>query len=111
MGEAERTPGTAVDERSPERIRAEIEATRGELGETVEALAAKTDVRGQAQARVDSAKDAAREKLASVSDATPDGVSAGGRQAATAVRENPAPAAAAGALAAGIAIGWLIGRR
>jgi uncharacterized protein (TIGR03382 family) len=35
--------------RSPEEIEAEIEASREELGETVSALAEKTDVKRQAQ--------------------------------------------------------------
>jgi uncharacterized protein (TIGR03382 family) len=42
--------------RSPEEIRAEIEATREELGDTVAAVAEKTDVKKQAKARVEDAK-------------------------------------------------------
>jgi len=44
------------DEPTPEELRAEIERTREELGDTVEALAAKTDVKGRARARVDDIK-------------------------------------------------------
>jgi ElaB/YqjD/DUF883 family membrane-anchored ribosome-binding protein len=38
------------EERSPEQIRADIDRTREQLGDTVEALAEKTDVKAQAQA-------------------------------------------------------------
>ena len=42
---------------SPEQIRAEIERTQEELGDTVEALAYKTDVKAQAAERIDAAKE------------------------------------------------------
>ena len=62
MGEEERTGGPAVEahERGPDEIRQEIERTREELGETVEALAAKTDIKAQAKAKVDETKQRAR---------------------------------------------------
>jgi hypothetical protein len=41
----------------PEQLRQEIEQTRAELGETVEALAAKADVKGRAQDAVEDAKE------------------------------------------------------
>jgi hypothetical protein len=48
--------------RAPEQIEAEIERTRGELADTVEALAAKTDVKAQAKAKVADAKDSVQAK-------------------------------------------------
>jgi hypothetical protein len=42
-----------TEAKSPAEIRAEIDATRDELGDTVEALAEKTDVKAQAKAKVD----------------------------------------------------------
>jgi Protein of unknown function (DUF3618) len=50
MGEEPSTSGSAVsvEARDPEKIRKEIEATRYQLGDTIEALAEKTDVRAQA---------------------------------------------------------------
>jgi len=45
-----------TDPKDPERIRAEIEATRQELGDTVEALAAKADVKAHARERIDRTK-------------------------------------------------------
>ncbi|BCJ47423.1 hypothetical protein GCM10010168_17810 [Actinoplanes ianthinogenes] len=41
----------------PDQLRAEIEQTRAELGETVEALAAKTDVKARVREEVATAKD------------------------------------------------------
>lgn len=46
-----------------ERLRAEIERTREELGETVQALAHKTDVQARAKEKVQETTEAAREKV------------------------------------------------
>jgi Protein of unknown function (DUF3618) len=46
--------------RDPEQIQREIEATRRELGDTVEALAAKADVKAHAQRRIESTKASVR---------------------------------------------------
>jgi len=66
VDEATRTSGPQVEgqqeKRSPEEIRADIKQTREELGDTVEQLAAKTDVKAQAQAKVDDVKRTASEK-------------------------------------------------
>jgi len=43
-------------QKSPEQLRAEIEETREDLGDTVEALAAKTDVKARARERADELK-------------------------------------------------------
>jgi hypothetical protein len=56
MGEEPSTVGTPVTSKDPEEIREEIEATRRELGDTVEALAAKADVKAIAHEKVESAK-------------------------------------------------------
>ena len=66
MDEATRTSGPAVggeqqDQRSPEEIRADIKETREDLGDTVEQLAAKTDVKAHAQAKADEIKQSAAE--------------------------------------------------
>jgi uncharacterized protein DUF3618 len=47
---------TSTDPKDPEQIRAEIEATRQELGDTVEALAAKADVKAHARERIERTK-------------------------------------------------------
>jgi hypothetical protein len=68
-----------------EQLRAGIEDTRRELGDTVEALAEKTDVKARASERVDDIKRRTPEK----------------------VRSNPLPLAAVGALA----FAYWLGRR
>ena len=57
MGEEPGTVGAPVEgSKDPEQIRDEIEATRRELGDTVEALAAKTDVKSHVRKRVQRTK-------------------------------------------------------
>ena len=66
MDEDTRTAGASVsasEQRSPEQIRDEIEQTREELGDTVEALAAKTDVKTRVHERVEETKATAKEKI------------------------------------------------
>jgi hypothetical protein len=87
---------TANEQRSPEEIRRDIEATRGELGDTVEALAAKADVKAQA-------KDKADELKQKVSDVTPAGVQ-------EKVQQNPLPFAVGGALLFGFLLGTVSAR-
>jgi ElaB/YqjD/DUF883 family membrane-anchored ribosome-binding protein len=98
----------------PDQIRADIEETRRELGDTVAALSAKTDVKAQAQHRVDEIKTQAAEKkeqiLGKAREISPDSA----RQAATAgqtkARENPVPTAALAAFAGGFLFGRLTKR-
>ena len=57
MGEEPGTVGAPVEAaKDPAQIREEIEATRRELGDTVEALAAKTDVKTHVHERVERTK-------------------------------------------------------
>jgi ElaB/YqjD/DUF883 family membrane-anchored ribosome-binding protein len=81
--------------RDPEQIREEIEETRVELGETVSEVAAKTDVKGQAQAKADELKEQAGAKAEDVQ---------------RVARENPMPIAIGGAFLAGMVVGRLISR-
>jgi hypothetical protein len=119
MDEGARTAGTPMsapqetggEQRSPEEIRTEIAATREEVGETVEALAEKTDVKAQAKQRVDDVKGNLRAKAgqlqSSAQGVTPQSAQDGGRKALEKAKANPAPLAVGGALLIGI----LIGRR
>jgi hypothetical protein len=114
-------------QKSAEQLRVEIEDTRGELGDTVEALAAKTDVKARARERAEELKKAAQLKkqqlLAKAGrSSTADGEAdvtagngarpAGGRSAVGqitgAVRENPVPTAALAAFVGGVAFGRLL---
>ncbi len=74
--ESSRSTGQQADgdqeARTPEEIRADIESTREDLGDTVEALAGKTDVKGRAQSKVDEVKGRAQQKVAEVKTAAKD---------------------------------------
>jgi hypothetical protein len=83
MAEEKTTP-------DPERIEAEIEATREDLGDSVAALADKADVKKQAKIKADEAKDRAQERI-------PDPI-----------LDNPVPVAAA---AVGVIVVLLLLRR
>src|SRR4051794_24069608 len=48
---------------APEQIRAEIEQTRAEMGETVDALGYKADVKARAKESIQERKDAAKEGI------------------------------------------------
>jgi ElaB/YqjD/DUF883 family membrane-anchored ribosome-binding protein len=111
MGEDPGTSGTAMtDTQDPEAIKEQIDATREELGDTVEALAAKADLKGQAKRKVDETKATIANKkekiLGKTKEASPDGAVEAASGAAQKARENPLPVAAAGAFA----LGFLAGR-
>ncbi|HET9125875.1 MAG TPA: DUF3618 domain-containing protein [Solirubrobacteraceae bacterium] len=121
-GEGALVSENGASERTPEQIRAEIEQTRQQLGETVEALAAKSDVKSQARQAAQEARAAMNEKVtevrdtvagtaqgasASVQQVAPRSVADAGTQLSRLVRENRPAMIAAGALVVGI----LIGRR
>lgn len=102
MNADEKQTTSPVEEKTPAEIREEIEGTRAEMGDTVEALAEKTDVKARAQAKVEDAKAQAkvedvREKA---TEAAPESPRDGVRQAQELVRQNPRPAAIAGGLVA-----------
>lgn len=93
----------------PDRIRREIEATRSEMGDTVDALTYKADVKSRAKERVVGTKDSIRSKLVGAGDAAPDGeqVKQNARRAAGMAQENPL-GLAIGSIAAGFIIGLLL---
>jgi ElaB/YqjD/DUF883 family membrane-anchored ribosome-binding protein len=94
----------------PIQIKEEIQATREELGDTVEALAAKTDVKAQARRKVEQTKAQLAAKkgqlLGKAKEASPDGAASAATGATQKARENPIPVAVGGAFA----LGFLAGR-
>lgn len=100
--------------KSPQEIQAEIDQTREELGDTVEALAGKADVKAQAKNKIASMRETAQAKkdeLASrAREVTPDSAGAGAHQLASTVQRKPG-ASAAGAFAGGLLVGWILRRR
>jgi len=121
MDQDERTEGAAMsapagsdddqETRTPDEIRSDIDETRGDVGDTVEALAAKTDVKAQARDRIDEIKGNVRAKAdqakAKAQSTTPESAQQGGEQLVAKVRENPIPVA----FGAAVLVAFLIGRR
>lgn len=127
------------DDANVAALRSEIEQTRAELGETVEALAAKTDVKTRARERADELKRTALAKkedlVSKAKQASPggggpsaaggssddpartaaDGSGGGGaaavQQLKRTAQENPVPTAAVAAFIGGVAFGRLTSRR
>jgi ElaB/YqjD/DUF883 family membrane-anchored ribosome-binding protein len=63
MSAEDKKAGTAVEPpKDADALRAEIAEIRADLGDTVEALAAKADVKAQAQAKVEHTKEQLKEK-------------------------------------------------
>src|SRR4051795_10975700 len=93
----------------PDRIRREIEATRDNMGETVDALTYKADVKSRAKESLVGKKDSIKSKVVGGSDAAPDGeqVKDNARRAAGIAQENPL-GLAIGSVAVGFIAGLLI---
>lgn len=111
MDEEPSTSGPAVSSGGdPEQIRDEIESTREELGDTVEALAAKTDVKAQARQKLDDTKEQVSAKkdefVGKARDVSPDSARVAASGAQQKAKENPVPLAAIAAFA----VGFLAGR-
>lgn len=105
-------PRTQIGTPTPDELREQVEHTRDALGQTVEALAAKADVKAQAKVKTAAVKEQAAEKTALVADqireqtrhaaqlvkdTTPDPVLHKAGQVAAAVRANRTPLLVAGA--------------
>ena len=117
MGEDARAGGTRVTEeatREPEDIRRDIESTRDELGDTVAALAEKTDVKARARKKVADVKQTVSHKRTALTqkarESSPDGASSAAATAKEKARENPLPVAVAGAFVVGLIVGRILKR-
>ena len=97
----------------PDAIRQDIEQTREQMGETIDAIGYKTDVKSRAKESVTDKTDAIKSKVGGVmgkaNDATPSTgeVKQGAQQAVSVAQENPL-GLALGAVAAGFIAGMLI---
>jgi ElaB/YqjD/DUF883 family membrane-anchored ribosome-binding protein len=97
----------------PDRIRAEIEQTREDMSETVDALGHKADLKSRAKESLQGKKDSAKESIVGVKDriggGTPDSgeVKRKARRASSVAQENPL-GLAIGAVAVGFVAGLLI---
>jgi hypothetical protein len=97
----------------PDRIRAEIEQTRADMSETVDALGYKADVKTRAKENLQDKRQSAKESIVGVKDkvvgTTPDTgeVKAKARRGASIAQENPL-GLAIGSVAVGFVAGMLI---
>ena len=92
----------------PDAIRADIERTRAELGDTVEALAAKTDVKARAHDAAQAAKVRVEDSVAETAHAVADEA----RQVRQVIARRPGPAVAVAGLAAAVtALLVILGQR
>jgi hypothetical protein len=106
---------TPQQTRDPQEIREDIEQSREELGETVEALAHKADIKGQSKAKLDEVRgrigDKRDESVNRVKGATPDSAGQAASTVSTRARENRAPLGLAAAAIGGFLLGRLTARR
>ena len=93
----------------PSEIREEIEQTRVRMGDTVEAIGYKTDVKSRAKESVQNKIGGVRERFTGVQDATPStgDVKEGAQKAVSVAESNPLGLGVA-AFAGGVLIGMLI---
>jgi ElaB/YqjD/DUF883 family membrane-anchored ribosome-binding protein len=97
----------------PDRIRAEIEQTRSDMSETVDALGYKADVKTRAKENLQGKKESAKESIVGVKDkvvgTTPDSaeVKDKAQRAAGVAQQNPL-GLAIGSVAVGFLVGMLI---
>jgi ElaB/YqjD/DUF883 family membrane-anchored ribosome-binding protein len=116
MGEDPGQVGTSIEgeQKTPEELRREIEATRRDLGDTAAALAEKTDIRARAKEKLDDVKRTIADKQRSLAQSSGGGegmtgpAAAAGQaatQAKAKARENPVATAAVAAFAVGFVVG------
>jgi ElaB/YqjD/DUF883 family membrane-anchored ribosome-binding protein len=113
----------ALDDRStasqppedPQQLRAEIERTRRDLGDTVAALAEKTDVKARAKEKVSEVRHNVAEKktelMGRARETSPDGANSAAVQVREKAQENPVPTAALAAFVGGFLFGRITKRR
>ena len=115
MGQDEGAVRASVGTEDTAQMRAEIEETREDLGETVAALAEKTDVKARAKEKLGGVRDSVAAKRTEVTDrareTTPDGASSALSTLRAQAERNPLVTAAAAALIGGFLVGRLTKRR
>jgi ElaB/YqjD/DUF883 family membrane-anchored ribosome-binding protein len=99
----------------PEQLRTEIERTRRDLGDTVAALAEKTDVKTRAKEKVSEVRHNVSEKktelMGKARESSPDGADSAAVQVRAKAQENPVPTAALAAFVGGFLFGRITKRR
>ena len=99
----------------PAELRADIERTRRDLGDTVAALAEKTDVKARAKEKVSEVRNNVSEKrtelMGRARESSPDGANSAAVQVRAKAQENPVPTAALAAFVGGFLFGRITKRR
>jgi ElaB/YqjD/DUF883 family membrane-anchored ribosome-binding protein len=99
----------------PAALRDEIERTRQDLGDTVAALAEKTDVKARAKEKVSEVRQNVTEKktelMGRARESSPDGANSAAVQVRAKAQENPIPSAALAAFVGGFLFGRITKRR
>jgi Protein of unknown function (DUF3618) len=112
-GDAPATAAQPAPESSA-ALRADIERTRQDLGDTVAALAEKTDVKARAKEKVAEVKSTVTEKktelMGRARESSPDGANSAAVQVRTKAQQNPVPTAALAAFVGGVLFGRITKR-
>jgi Protein of unknown function (DUF3618) len=99
----------------PAELRADIERTRLDLGDTVAALAEKTDVKTRAKDKVEEVRHAVNDKrehlMGRARESTPESAGSAAVQVREKAQANPVPTAALAAFAGGFVLGRTTKRR
>jgi hypothetical protein len=99
----------------PALLRADIERTRRDMGDTVAALAEKTDVKARAKEKVSEVRNNVTEKrtelMGKARESSPDGANSAAVQVRAKAQENPIPTAALAAFVGGFLFGRVTKRR
>jgi ElaB/YqjD/DUF883 family membrane-anchored ribosome-binding protein len=107
-------PGAGQTPDDPQQLRAEIERTREDLGDTVAALAEKTDVKARARDKVAEVRQNVSQRRTELVDrareSSPDGASSAATQVRAKAQENPIPTAAIAAFVGGFLLGRITAR-
>jgi ElaB/YqjD/DUF883 family membrane-anchored ribosome-binding protein len=107
--------GTGRPPEDPAQLRADIERTRRDLGDTVAALAEKTDVKARAKEKAAELRHTVSEKrtelMGRARESSPDGANSAAVQVREKAQANPVPTAAIAALVGGFLLGRLTKRR
>ena len=107
-------PGAGQTPDDPQQLRVDIERTREDLGDTVAALAEKTDVKARARDKVAEVRETINQRrtelVGRARESSPDGASSAATQVRAKAQENPIHTAAIAAFVGGFLLGRITAR-
>jgi Protein of unknown function (DUF3618) len=114
VGDAPAAASAQPTAETPAELRADIERTRQELGDTVAALAEKTDVKARAKEKVAEVRGTVTHKktelMGRARESSPEGANSAATQVKTKAQQNPVPTAALAAFVGGFLFGRITKR-